>query len=29
MKRFGGVWEVADAIHNSDTPPTAMPTPGP
>ena len=29
MKRTGGVWKVAYAIYNSDTPPTAMPTPGP
>jgi ketosteroid isomerase-like protein len=29
MKRVGGVWKVAYAIYNSDTPPTAMPTPNP
>ena len=29
MKRTGGVWKVAYAIYNSDTPPTAMPTPAP
>ncbi len=29
MKRTGGLWKVAYAIYNSDTPPTAMPTPGP
>ena len=29
MKRTGGAWKVAYAIYNSDTPPTAMPTPAP
>ena len=29
MKRVGGVWKVAYAIYNSDTPPTAMPAPRP
>ena len=29
MKRLGGVWKVAYAIYNSDTPPTAKPTPNP
>jgi uncharacterized protein (TIGR02246 family) len=29
MTRVGGVWKVAYAIYNSDTPPTAMPTPNP
>jgi uncharacterized protein (TIGR02246 family) len=29
LKRTGGAWKVAYAIYNSDTPPTATPTPGP
>jgi uncharacterized protein (TIGR02246 family) len=29
LKRAGGVWKVAYAIYNSDTPPPAMPTPAP
>jgi uncharacterized protein (TIGR02246 family) len=29
MKQTGGAWKVAYAIYNSDTAPTAMPTPGP
>ena len=29
VKRIGGAWKVAYAIYNSDTTPTAMPTPAP